>query len=160
MKKTILFAVVVFITATLFGQTKTFTGAWFEIKYPSAFTPRPSLRSATSQQGYESAFFKSPDGLVEFYIYSPQWSGNPTDIALKISEEKTSTTSKASGNVIITWWTITAKDRSYTRTYQETMDNVSNTNWVVGIKYKNQSAYNKYKQQYLAFKASLSQFGD
>jgi hypothetical protein len=160
MKKIMLFAVVVFITATLFGQTKTFTGAWFEIKYPSTFTPRPSLRSATSQQGYESAFFKSPDGLVEFYIYAPQWSGNPTDIALKNTEKTTGTTSKTSGSVTIAWWTITAKNGSYTRTYQETTDNVSNTNWVVGIKYKNQSAYNKYKQQYVAFKASLSQFAD
>ncbi|MGB3007726.1 MAG: hypothetical protein WBC06_14510 [Chitinophagaceae bacterium] len=160
MKKIILFAVFVFTTATLFGQTKTFTGAWFEIKYPSTFTPRPSLKSATSQQGYESAFFKSADGLVEFYIYAPQWSGNPTDIALKNTEKTSGATSKTSGSVTIKWWTITAKNGSYTRTYQETRDNVSNTKWVVGIKYKNQTAYNKYKQQYIAFKASLIQFGD
>jgi hypothetical protein len=62
-KKTKLFAVIVFITAILFGQTKIFAGAWFQIKYPSTFTPVHSLISASSQQGYEkSAFFKSPMG--------------------------------------------------------------------------------------------------
>jgi hypothetical protein len=39
---------------------------------------------------------------VEFYFYSPQWSGNPTDIALKNTEEATSTASETTGNVIIT----------------------------------------------------------
>lgn len=160
MKKTMLFAAFVFASVTASGQTKTFYGAWFEIKYPSSFTPKPSLRSATSAVGYESAFFRSPDGSAEFYVFSPQWSGNPTDISLRSTEKITSTTSKTSGTVTVKWWTITANDGSYTRTYQETTNSSTNTNWVIGIKYKNQSAYAKYKNQYLAFKASLVQFAD
>jgi hypothetical protein len=160
MKKTIVFAALVLIPAILFAQTKTFNGAWFEIKYPSAFTPRPSMKSATATTGYESAFFQSPDGLAEFYIYSPQWSGTPSDISVKSTEKMSGITSKTSGNLLVTWWTITAINGSYTRTYQETMNSLTNTNWIVGIKYKNQSAYAKYKRQYLAFKASLVQFAD
>jgi hypothetical protein len=160
MKKAMLFTAFVIVSATVSGQTKTFNGAWFDIKYPSSFTPRPSLISATSAKGYESAFFRSPDGSAEFYIFSPQWSGTPTDISLRSTEKITSTTSKTSGNVTVKWWTITANDGSYTRTYQETTNSSANTNWVIGIKYKDQSAYNKYKQQYLAFKASLVQFAD
>jgi len=160
MKKTILLAAIVFISAALSGQTKTFKGAWFDIKYPTTFTPRPSMKSATSSDGYESAFFQSPDGLVEFYIFSPQWSGIPTDITLKSTENTSGTTYKTTGDVTVKWWTITAKNGSYTRTYQETTNSTANTNWVVGLKYKNQSAYNKYKKQYLAFKASLIQYAD
>lgn len=160
MKNLFLIAVIAFSATTLLGQTKTFKGAWFQVKYPSSFTPKSSLKSATSQEGCESAFFKSPDKLVEFYIFSPQWSGNPTDISLKSTEKLLSSTSQTSGSKIVKWWKISAKDGSYTRSYQENKDTLQNTNMVIGIKYKNLNAYNKYKKQYLAFKSSLTQYAD
>lgn len=160
MKKFILFISVTISAIALQGQTKTYSGAWFDIKYPSTFTVKPSLKSATNANGYESAFFQSPDRLVEFYVFSPQWSGKATDIALKTTEKITSTKTETSDNITIRWWTITANNGSYTRSYEEKTDNLSNTNRVIGIKYKNQSAFDKYKKQYLAFKASLVQYAD
>ncbi|PNE25736.1 hypothetical protein BHU16_00355 [Tannerella sp. oral taxon 808] len=53
----------------------------------------------------------------------------------------------------ITYWTIGAKDGSYTRSYQEVRQ--GEKMHVIGIHYTTQKAYNKYKKQYLAFKASL-----
>ncbi len=160
MKKIILCLSGIFFTIGLPAQTKTFKGAWFDIKYPSSFSVNPSLRSATDANGYESAFFESPDHLVEFYVFSPQWRGEATDIVLKTSEKLTGTKTETSGNTTIKWWTIAAKNGSYTRSYQEKTDNLANTNWVIGIKYKNQAAFNKYKKQYLAFKSSLVQYAD
>lgn len=160
MKKIILFISSLFFSFSLLGQTKIYSGAWFDIKYPSNFSVKPSLKSATNANGYESAFFVSPDRLVEFYVFSPQWSGIATDIALKTTEKITSTQTETSGNTVIKWWTIVAKNGTYTRSYQEKTDNLSNTNWVIGIKYKNQAAFTKYKKQYLAFKSSLVQYAD
>lgn len=159
--KKILFAVMAtMLFLQMSAQTKTYRGAWFEVKYPKNFVAKGSIPSATSGKGFDSAFFTSPDGQVEFYIYSPQWNGKPTDIALKSNEKKGKEQVVKNKNQVITYWTITAKNGSYTRSYQETRDELQNTSWVVGIKYKNQKAYNRYKKQYIAFKSSLEQFAD
>lgn len=160
MKKTFLVTALIFCFTLISSQTKTFRGTWFEIKHPSTFIPKVSLKSPSVENGCESALFESQDKLVEFYVFSPQWMGNPTDIALKDTEKISSNKTKTSGNKTIKWWTIIAKDGSYTRSYEETKDNLSNTNSVVGIKYKNLAAYKKYKTEYLAFKSSLTQFAD
>ena len=158
--KCLLFIAAITFNLTMLGQTRTFKGAWFDIKYPASFTAKGSIKSATSDRGYESAFFQSPDKTVEFYIFSPQWSGDPTDISLKSNEKLSSTNTQKSGSTISKWWTIVAKDGSYTRSYQEKRDNSLNTSMIFGIKYKNINAYNRYKSNYLSFKASLTQYAD
>ncbi len=142
-------------------NTGNFKGAWFEIWIPTNFKVIPSLKSSSSSDGYESAFFRSPDSKVEFYIFSPQWNGEPSDIAVNTATEKQiSTESKPSGNNIITWVTIKANDGHYTRAYQDTKAKDGSTRWVVGIKYSDQNSYNNYKEDYLKFKKSLQQFAD
>ena len=143
----------------IIAQTKTFDGAWFEIKYPSTFIAKGSLNSMTSD-GFESAVFKSPDNLVEFYIFSPQWSGDAMDITIKTTEKLASKKSQKIGDVEIIWWTISAKDGSYSRSYQEKFNRLENSNWIIGIKYKNSSSLEKYKKEYSSFKSSLKQFAD
>ena len=157
MKNILIYSLFLFASQTIYSQTKVFKGAWFEIKYPTSFSATGSLKSI-SADGYESAFFKSPDGLVEFYVFSPQWSGEYSDINLKTNEKLQSTETKKSAYKTLIYWTIADKNAKYIRSYQETKD--ESTNWVVGIKYKNQAAYNKYKSIYLKFKASLKQFAD
>jgi hypothetical protein len=138
-----------------------FKGAWFEVWLPPGFTVIPSLKSSTSTEGYDSAFFRAPDGQVEFYIYSPQWSGEPTDILINEKTEKHagSETSTSKAN-IVTWFTIRAADGSYTRTYQDTRSRDGSIRWIVGVKYTNQSAYEAYKADYRRFKQSVRQFAD
>ena len=58
----------------------------------------------------------------------------------------------------MTFWTIGAKNGSYSRSYQETRE--GDAMHIIGSRYTTQKAYNKYKKQYLAFKASLEQFAD
>jgi hypothetical protein len=134
-------------------------GAWFDINYPKHFKAKGSMRSSTGD-GFDSATFTSPDNSVEFYVFSPQWNGEPTDIALKPTETTSSSRSDNSNSKEIEWWTIEAKDKSYTRSYQKTTDKSSNTIYVIGLKYEDQNSYNKYKNQYLDFKSSLVQFAD
>lgn len=137
-----------------------FKGAWFEIIVPPDFTVRPSMKSS-SANGYESAFFDSPDGDVSFYIFSPQWGGEPNDIDIDQNIEKTSSTfTQKSKNNIITWREIKAIDGSYFRAYQDTKSGNGNIHWIVGLKYKSKAAYEKYKRAYLSFKKSLKQFAD
>jgi hypothetical protein len=142
-------------------QWETYKGAWFSIKYPSDFSVRPSLKSKTSIKGYDSAYFLSPDGAVEFYIFSPQWNGEPTDIELnpkleEIVSEKTDT----KGDKTVRWYTIGAKDKSYLRSYVDTQDKLQNVRWVIGIKYSNMDVYNTYKERYQEFVKSLKQYAD
>jgi len=143
------------------GQWQVFKGAWFEIKYPAGFQPRPSQRSSTSETEYDSAFFTSNDGTAEFYVFSPMWNGTPADIEINPQREVifSQTVSRAWGRVIRRV-TIKARDGSYMRSFEDTEDKTNNTRKVFGIKYRDQATYNRYRQMYLTFKASLTQFSD
>ncbi|MGZ8846105.1 MAG: hypothetical protein ACXW3C_06535 [Pyrinomonadaceae bacterium] len=143
------------------GQARlTYKGAWFEIKYPSNFKVRPSLRSS-SGRGYDSVFFSSPDGTVEFYVFSPQWNGEPADIEMNPqSEVQVSQNTEKRAGRIVRRMTIRARDNSYLRSFEDTEDTTTNTRKVFGIKYRNEAAYSRYRQSYLTFKQSLTQFAD
>ena len=142
-------------------RTKRYEGAWFTINYPSDFIVKNSMRSLTSVEGFDSAFFTSPDGLVEFYIFSPQWNGIPSDIEIRPQSELLidSDIRRLSDRTEILY-TIAAKDGSYKRSYREVKQYESTVNWVLGIKYTSQRAYQKYQQAYVRFKKSLIQYAD
>ncbi len=140
---------------------KEYNGAWFSIKYPASFRVYPSLKSPSSPQGYDSVFFISPDNSVEFYVFSPQWNGSPTDIALQpYTEEYVAQKEEKRNSRIVRYITIRARDKSYLRSYVDTEDTDLNTRLVFGIKYTGQKTYDKYKQLYLDFKASIRQYAD
>ena len=157
MKSKIIIAVALFLTIQATAQFNVFKGAGFEINYPASF--RAHGAPGALEMNSESVFFSSPDNLVEFYIFSPYMRGVATDIAIKPREKLSSTKSQTKGGTKITWWTITALDGSYSRSYQETKYNNAG-NWVIGIKYKNSLALEKYKKEYAVFKTSFYQYGD
>jgi hypothetical protein len=138
---------------------RTYQGAWFEIKYPASFRVRPSLPS-TSARGYDSVFFAATDGSVEFYVFSPQWNGTPSDIEVRPGEVLVSENVERKGTKSIRRVSIRAGDSSYLRAFEDTEDSTTNTRKVFGIKYRNQASYDHYRQIYLTFKASLRQFAD
>lgn len=142
------------------AATTTYAGAWFEIDAPVEFTVRPSLPSA-SADGFDSAFFTSPDGAVEFYIHAPQWGGDATDIAIdpateSLSDEKVVT----DGPVTRRWFTISAHDGSYSRSYLTTTDTRGPTERTVGIRYRSIEDLQANNAAYTAFRDSLRQFAD
>ncbi|EIC19833.1 hypothetical protein [Thiorhodovibrio frisius] len=154
---------VVFLLVAISSTTQaaSYTGAWFKVWYPDSFRAVPSIPSRTSGDGVDSAFFRSPDGQVEFYIFSPQWNGEPSDIAIDPARETVrAKETKPSGDGQVTWITLDANDGSYARSYQDTVSNGGSVRWVVGIKYSSQAAYNRYKSSYLKFKRSLEQYAD
>jgi hypothetical protein len=137
------------------GATRVFEGAWFQVAYPADFVAVPSLPSATAE-GYDSAFFKSPDGAVEFYVFAPQWGGQPEDIALDPGREELVAERTVEGpGRTVTWRTIAAKDGSYERAYQITRDTAGPSLSVVGIKYRDPTALSAHRTAYARFKQSL-----
>lgn len=164
-------------------QTKwpTYIGAWFTIEYPPGFKVRPGMESPAAELGNDSAFFLSSDRTVEFYVFSPQWYGEPTDILLdpktetlisskaevQWAEAPWSESSSEIDRVVskTTWQTIRAKDNSYTRSYVNIIHGPSARGDLIGqktfgIKYANRRVHNRYKRDYLRFKRSLEQYAD
>ncbi len=140
---------------------RTYKGAWFEIKYPATFKARPSLKSISFDGQYDSAVVTAPDGSAQFYVFAPQWNGKPTDIEiLPDTEDVLSQHTETKGTVNVRRVTITAKDKSYIRSFEDSENTDLNIRRVFGFKYRDQNAYNKYKQHYLTFKRSLQQFSD
>lgn len=139
---------------------KKFKGAWFDIEYPDTFKAENSLRSYTNSEGFDSAIFTSADGKVQFYVFSPQWSGEPTDIKVKAGEKISATSEEKKNGLFVKRWTVEANDGSYSRAYEETSENVSHTNKVFGIKYASKADLERYREEYLHFKNSLTQFAD
>ena len=142
------------------AAAKTYEGAFFSIDYPAAFSVRPSLASS-SGDGYDSVFFASPDGRAEFYVFSPQWGGQPADIKLDEAKEEYVSFEETPGKGRVTVSaTIKARDGSYLRSFMDTSDTDTGARLVFGIKYTDMEAYKEWKPDYLRFKASLKQYAD
>ena len=155
--------------------TKLYRGSWFDIKYPASFIAAPTtpinsdgLNDGLSHIETDEATFTSPDKSVEFFVFSPLWSGDPIDyLSIKPTEEvvneKTVTKGQGYEKSITHWVTVKAKDDSYYRSFvsiKNQADTESVVHHVFGIKYKTNEAYEKYKDDYTAFKKSLIQYGD
>ena len=140
---------------------RTYKGAWFEIKYPSTFKARPSLKSISFDGQFDSAVFTASDGSAQFYVFAPQWNGTPSDIELDArTEEYVSQRAETKGTITVRRVTIRAKDGSYTRAFEDTENSDLNIRRVFGFKYRDKTIYNRYRNQYLKFKRSLQQFAD
>lgn len=137
-----------------------YKGGWFEIEYPKEFTVKPSLASNMPDK-YDSVYFESPDGKVKFYVYSPQWSGEATDISRTASLEIEKDTKVEKKNGITNkWYTYEKKDGTGFRSYQETINEAGPTKHIIGFEYSDREAYKKYRDAYMKFKKSLKQFAD
>ena len=158
--RTLVLVVILVLVIPASGQKawKTFTGAWFAIDYPPEFTARAS-QASKSGKGAESAFFRSRDGNVEFYVFSPQWSGEARDIRPDTARETVSVKEQknidgAVGRLV----TILAKDRSYMRVYVENEENGTKT--ITGMKCRDNNEYRKFKPVFERFRKTLRQFAD
>lgn len=144
------------------GAWRTYQGAWFDVDFPAGFSVVNMEPSASMQGGpyYESARFMSPDGAVEFYVFSPQWRGQSDWAKVWADEKPGEVKHQRSGSRLITWGSATGPGGKYQRAWVQTEDEATNTNHVFGIKYTSQAAYNRHKAQYLRFKGSLVQYAD
>jgi hypothetical protein len=141
------------------SRWQTYKGAYFDIRYPADFRVKGSQR--TDGERYDSAFFTAPDGSVEFYVFSPIWNGDPQDIEIdEGTESYVSRNTQNQGGIKIRRATIRARDGSYTRSFEDRENTNTNNRTVFGIKYRDQTAYDKYRQTYLAFKKSIKQYAD
>lgn len=144
---------------------KTYAGAYFEVSHPQDFV--------AVEINQNEAAFTSPDGMVEFFVYSPLWSGKPENyLEIYQDEELVNRTSKKTikdnvyqDHIQIEWVTIKANDSSYTRSYMHRRSCHSDgfvdcLSLVFGIKYKDQKAYDQYRDTYIKFKNSLTQSAD
>ena len=150
------------------GDYTAFNGNYFSILYPSNFTADP-IGPKDQMDDYEfiqtdEATFTSPDGAVEFFVYSPLWGGEPEYYLEfleneEITEEKETTETDEYGfTKTIQWMTFADKDGAYSRSYVST--ETESTFLVFGIKSINEAAYEQYKERYLKFKESLEQYAD
>jgi hypothetical protein len=146
---------------------------FFSIEYPENFiASRDTMRAKNNPSKIsfpeDEAYFRSPDGLVEFYIFSPQWGGDPESYLgvcknEEVVRDETKTINKKYEKDIHNYVTLKAKDESYLRSWvsiQSDIESGNNLHHVFGFKYTNKEAYKKYREQYLKFKKSLHQFAD
>jgi len=144
----------------------TYTGSWFSVNVPDNFEASPALEAGDRAETDE-ARFTSPDGRVEFFVYSPQWGGEtgytevlPTE---QMQDEQTTTSGEGYNKKVSRYVTLAAKDGSYMRSFvriRGQVDTGSETQMVFGIRYKDQASYDAYKEAYVAFKESLEQYAD
>jgi len=143
---------------------KKYEGAWFDIEYPGDFSVRPSMPSL-SREGFDSAFFLAPDSSVEFYVFSPQWSGEPEDFSINAASETIVSMSKETlDDGEVSHFTVRAKDKRYWRSMEDTVVRVNGeeigVRYAFGIKYTDEKSYQKYRPQYLKFKSSIRRYAD
>ena len=151
--------------AVLGGDWLTYRGPWFDIDYPASFRPLGYDRAPRTRTYDENGMrFGSPDGTVEFYVYSPQWSGNPGWIRLApgetVFERHTATEGSGIEKKQFTWVTIVGPTDDYTRSWVEIAQPDVNVKYYFGIRYETLAAYDRWHAEYETFKASLVQYAD
>ncbi len=138
-----------------------YKGRFFDVEYPANFTllseevfdePNPE-----SYPGTDGITVQSPDGRLEFYVYSPLCSGNPEWKETRDGEGEGEVTVEEAENHLITRGSFVSS--KYTRFFEERkgkydMPCIS----VFGLKYTNAADYEPFKQDYLHFKNSLLQY--
>ncbi|GAA4113669.1 hypothetical protein GCM10022393_12810 [Aquimarina addita] len=144
----------------------TYRGAWFEIEFPASFITTPSSPVITTDTytfiETDEATFESRNGDVTFFVFSPQWGGNPISYLKIIKDEeiivdKTEKDKDTPPNTY-RWVTVKNSKEGYQRSFYS--KKTASTHLVFGIKYNNQEAYNLYKNAYIDFKKSLIQYAD
>ncbi len=156
------------LTPVISSDNLRYSGTWFDVEYPSSFKPSPNEINGTNHIKTDEARFTSEDGSVEFYVYSPLWSGQSNYLTLSDTEDlvgrrEVGTPGTGFDKALTEWVTVKAKDNSYYRSYvhfRKQIDTGSEYTYTFGIKYKDANAYLTYKDAYIAFKKSLVQFGD
>ncbi|MCB0479347.1 MAG: hypothetical protein KDC84_14355 [Crocinitomicaceae bacterium] len=151
------------------SEKKDYYGSFFKVSYPQDFRPAPDGPKAKYPEGdqeyieTDEAVFTAPDGVVQFYVYSPQWGGNCSwEEAMeneKLIDSKSNEQEQEVGGVTTTTYlTFEAKDHSYTRSVF--IQTTETTKKAFGVKYPNTETYNLYKPEYVEFKKSLVQYAD
>lgn len=139
-------------------------GNWFSIEYPATFTANPTEPVATfdnySFVETDEANFLSPDGAIEFFVYSPQWGGEPDSYLTTFENEELIDEKETVTPSAVTQRWITFKDVSGLYTRSVVSIKSESTHLVFGIKYKNAQVYEMYKESYIRFKKSLRQYAD
>jgi hypothetical protein len=134
----------------------TYNGAWFSITIPAGFTTIPGNASATTTESVDDVSFRSPDGSVDFYVFSPQWNGTPTDFQ---PPKGTTIDTETKGAVVIRRATWRAAD-GMIRSLEDTEDTSLHVRRTFGIAYRDAAALARWRPTYVDFKASLQQFAD
>lgn len=158
-------------------NSKKYLGNNFIITYPADFIARPMDLFALNQPVFKNeAFFKSPDGDVEFYVYTSVTGAQPqnytkvaaNEILADENSHKKSLKNTYRDYVLTHRATVRAKDNSYFRSFYHwrgchtnaTSTFIDCTFKVFGIKYKNKEVYQKYRHKYIMFKKSIIQASD
>lgn len=175
-----------------------YSGDLFQIIHPKSFKARPlkptkrfdvnyhknevlRIKPKLSSKYFEyvntdKAYFTSPDGLVEFFVYAKDISNDQSnytkiaknEIKIRSYSDKFFFEKKYLNYILKYWATVKEKNNIYYRSYiyQRSChdDNRSSFNdcetQVIGIKYKNVEAYIKYRDLFIVFNNSLSRSAD
>lgn len=142
-------------------------GSYFDIIVPDGFSVSPQTPLSGAEKNSiiltNEAFFTAPDESIIFYVYSPLWRGEPAYLEAKKDEILVSEKTETSGGKSILWRTFQDTNMAYYRSLVSIREEIGTGNEVhhiFGIQYKDQAAYDTYKDTYTAFKESLVQYAD
>lgn len=148
------------LQASAAAATQVFEGAWFRISYPDGFVVSGSLPSTTND-GFDSAFFRDPERRIEFYVFSPQAGGTATDIAPDVAREKLVATEESrSEDRTFRWTTYATKDGTHFRSIEEMRTTDRLQVRVFAIKYRSTDELAAFRKDYMDFKQSFQAFAD
>ena len=160
-----------------------FRGMFFRIFYPQNFSAQPYLIDESMDPmrlprfpdldyiETDGAYFTSPDGLVEFFIYAAKNTMNPenyiktrqNEVLISRKSEKYSFEERHHNYQQKSWVTTKEKGNAYYRSFihQRDCHYSATTSWsdcetkVLGVKYSNADVYYEYRDLFKEFRDSL-----
>ncbi len=141
---------------------KTYNGAWFDVRVPEGFTVQPSLLSV-SNEGYDSVWLRSHDGGFDLYIYSPQWSGEPSDVLDDPQISGITENTQINDHGTVTEVTVIVREIAYKNgQYGKFTSNqtIHNNHLTTGYRLSNQTLSESQNQIHRCFLQSIQQYAD
>lgn len=98
---------------------------------------------------------------MSFYIYAPQWGGEPVDVVLDPQTEYlVEEVSEVQNGRITNKVKICTKGETSCRIIHDVIDQEGSIRTTLAIKYSDDEVRRQYQQDYLKFQLSLQQFTD
>ncbi len=156
------------------SQWKSYDKDFFAIMHPANFSLAYSFNLVEGKKDdpeleeSNTAYFVSPDKTVAFYVYSPQWSGEPSalvagdnetgsqtaDLSYLCPADKNSFDENASSTLHV------FKTNTYTREVFDVAHEQLGTRRTFAIEYRSEADRARYWQQFLLFTIGLTQYAD
>ncbi len=138
---------------------RVYRGAWFELRHPVRFTPRPfacRTEDETDPRKCDGAVFSDRSGRVQFLVYAPPLPAHVPEVEVDTARERVIESDvRQEGQYTSYRYRVRAVDGSYERAVLDVHDSVAGKRRLLSFRYPDARGYRDNLVEYSFFRRSF-----